>query len=161
MSSGIGALIQVTQLKSQFANEEALHGADKQRDLVAAQKGARERLRAFEDMVRDNDYSTGDKQNVERMLGEMNELAGSSVDTNTTSTGKFEDVEDGAQADRKAAIDGIRTRFEDTLEDLESQDKLGNFEIQDLMSRFNQAETLASSVLKKQDDTKNAVIGKV
>jgi hypothetical protein len=44
---------------------------------------------------------------------------------------------------------------------LEDTDKLGNFEIQDLMSRFNQAETLASSVQKKQDDTSNAVIGKV
>ncbi|MFK7943830.1 MAG: hypothetical protein AB8B85_13075 [Paracoccaceae bacterium] len=42
-----------------------------------------------------------------------------------------------------------------------SEDKLGNFEIQDLMSRFNQAETLASSVQKKTDDTSNVVIGKV
>ncbi|MEM7745911.1 MAG: hypothetical protein AAF409_19595 [Pseudomonadota bacterium] len=40
-------------------------------------------------------------------------------------------------------------------------DKLGNFEIQDLMSRFNQAETLASSVQKKDSDTKNAIIGKI
>lgn len=37
-SSGINALVQVTQLKSQFANEEALHGADKQRDLVKRQR---------------------------------------------------------------------------------------------------------------------------
>ncbi|MEM9046509.1 MAG: hypothetical protein AAGC81_17640 [Pseudomonadota bacterium] len=42
-----------------------------------------------------------------------------------------------------------------------SQDKLGNFEIQDLMSRFNQAESTASSVQKKTDDTANSVIGKV
>jgi hypothetical protein len=33
------------------------------------------------------------------------------------------------------------------IKDLESQDKLGNFEIQDLMARFNQSETLASSVV--------------
>jgi hypothetical protein len=32
---------------------------------------------------------------------------------------------------------------------LEAQDRLGNFEIQNLMSRYNQAETLASSVQKK------------
>lgn len=37
-ANGINALIQVTQLKSQNANEEALHGADKQRDLVSEQK---------------------------------------------------------------------------------------------------------------------------
>ena len=47
------------------------------------------------------------------------------------------------------------------LEDLDVEDKLGNLELQDLMARFNQAETLASSVIKKTDDTANAVIGKV
>ena len=47
------------------------------------------------------------------------------------------------------------------IKDLEAEDRLGNFEIQDLMSRFNQAETMASSVQKKQDDTANAVIGKI
>ena len=44
---------------------------------------------------------------------------------------------------------------------LEAQDRLGNFEIQRLMSSFNQAETLASSVQKKADDTASAVIGKI
>ena len=29
------------------------------------------------------------------------------------------------------------------------------------MSAYNQAETLASSVLKKRDDTANAIIGKI
>lgn len=37
----------------------------------------------------------------------------------------------------------------------------GSFEIQNLMARYNQSETLASSVQKKKDDTGNAVIGKV
>jgi bacteriocin-like protein len=44
---------------------------------------------------------------------------------------------------------------------LEGRDRLGNFEIQNLMSRYNQAETLASSVQKKADDTASAVIGKI
>jgi hypothetical protein len=38
---------------------------------------------------------------------------------------------------------------------------LTNFEIQALMSQYNQAETLASSVQKKQDDANNGVIGKI
>jgi hypothetical protein len=42
-----------------------------------------------------------------------------------------------------------------------ASDKMGNFEIQNLMSRFNQAEALASALLKKSDDTSNAVIGKI
>jgi len=44
---------------------------------------------------------------------------------------------------------------------LEARDRLGNFEIQNLMSRYNQAETLASSVQKKADDTASGVIGKI
>jgi predicted nucleic acid-binding Zn-ribbon protein len=46
------------------------------------------------------------------------------------------------------------------LKDLEAEDELDNFEIQDLMSQFNQAETLASNILKKRDDTANSIIGK-
>lgn len=41
------------------------------------------------------------------------------------------------------------------------EDGLGNFEIQDLMSQYNQAETLAANVAKKKDDSTNAVIGKI
>jgi hypothetical protein len=37
--------------------------------------------------------------------------------------------------------------------DLEVQDRMGNFEIQRVMSAFNQAETLASNMQKKSDDT--------
>jgi hypothetical protein len=36
---------------------------------------------------------------------------------------------------------------------VQSQDRLGNFEIQRLMSNYNQAETLSSNVQKKMDDT--------
>jgi hypothetical protein len=47
-----------------------------------------------------------------------------------------------------------------SLKELESRDELENFEIQDLMGQFNEAEALASKVLKKRDDTANSVIGK-
>jgi hypothetical protein len=39
--------------------------------------------------------------------------------------------------------------------------QLDNFQIQNLMSAFNQAETLASSVQKKQDDVASSTIGKI
>ena len=45
--------------------------------------------------------------------------------------------------------------------DLEAGDRMGNFEIQRLMSQYNQSEQLASSVQKKKDDTNNAIIGKI
>lgn len=59
------------------------------------------------------------------------------------------------------AVQSVREAARSTIASLEDQDKLGNFEIQDLMSRFNKAEALASSVQKKKDDTANAIIGKI
>jgi hypothetical protein len=59
------------------------------------------------------------------------------------------------------ALDALRQRLDQSSSGMDEQDKLGNFEIQDLMSDFNAAETLASSVQKKLDCTANAIIGKI
>lgn len=59
------------------------------------------------------------------------------------------------------AVDRLRAAFKDAIKDLESDDKMGNFEIQDLMSRFNQAQTLGSKVQKKKDDTEAYVISNI
>jgi hypothetical protein len=58
-------------------------------------------------------------------------------------------------------LERARKAFEDAMKDLESQDKLGNFEIQDLMSAYNQMETLASTVAKKLDDTINCILNRI
>ncbi len=61
-------------------------------------------------------------------------------------------------------ICGPRAQAEHVLsdyDDLESQEQLGNMEIQDLMSRYNQAEQLAGSTFKKKDDADNAIINKI
>lgn len=50
---------------------------------------------------------------------------------------------------------------EATLADLEAHDKLGNFEIQRLMSAFNQMETLASNVQKKRDETAQELLNNI
>lgn len=60
-----------------------------------------------------------------------------------------------------AFMDALRRKFEEANKDLENQDKLGNFEIQTLMSEFNQAESLSSSMKKKSDDQNSSVIGKI
>jgi hypothetical protein len=57
----------------------------------------------------------------------------------------------------RKSLDTLSTK----LKELESRKKLNNFEIQDLMSAYNQAERLASTVSKKRDDTASAVIGKI
>jgi len=58
-------------------------------------------------------------------------------------------------------LEAYAAEFGTRLKELEGQDKLGNFEIQDLMSQFNEAETLASSILKKRDDTACAILQKI
>jgi hypothetical protein len=58
-------------------------------------------------------------------------------------------------------ISNIRKSFAGKATELASQDRLGKLEIQGLMTRYNQAETLQSSVLKKDADTMNAVISKI
>lgn len=66
------------------------------------------------------------------------------------------------EADKTAdRIEELRKRFNAEMKDLESKDRLGNFEIQDLMSTFNQAETLSSNVAKKLSDSRKAVINKL
>jgi hypothetical protein len=47
------------------------------------------------------------------------------------------------------------------LDAVSGGDKLGNTQIQTLMSNYNEAQTLASSVQKKLHDTASAVIGKI
>ncbi|HYE18206.1 MAG TPA: hypothetical protein VEA69_07165 [Tepidisphaeraceae bacterium] len=49
--------------------------------------------------------------------------------------------------------DGVRARLGGRSKQLEGNDRIGNFAIQQLMSAFNQAETLSSNVQKKMDDT--------
>ena len=61
-------------------------------------------------------------------------------------------------------VDQLRKVLEtlsENLKELESKDKLQNFELQELMSLFNQAETLASNILKKRDDTADSIVNKV
>lgn len=60
--------------------------------------------------------------------------------------------------DPNSAISRLKNQL---AEANKSEDKLGNFEIQDLMSQYNQAEALASNISKKRDDTSNSVIGKI
>jgi len=55
----------------------------------------------------------------------------------------------------------MKLKLQSAMKDLESKDKLGNFEIQDLMSRYNQAETQSSSVQKMLYDTAQSVIRKI
>jgi hypothetical protein len=58
------------------------------------------------------------------------------------------------------SIDNVRNSLNDATKDRESDDHMGNFEIQGLMQESNQSQTLQSNVKKKQDDTNNGVIRK-
>jgi len=70
----------------------------------------------------------------------------------------FEKATTGINRDK---VNAIRKELENKTKDLEAAERMGNFEIQRLMSAYNQAETLSSSVLKKQADTQAALISKI
>jgi hypothetical protein len=57
-------------------------------------------------------------------------------------------------------VQNIKDSFENKDKDLQNQDKLGNFEIQGLMSDYNEANTLASNAVKSMDDAANDVLRK-
>lgn len=60
-------------------------------------------------------------------------------------------------------VDGYIATFRllPQLKELESRDRLDNFEIQDLMSSYNQAETLASKLLRGQNHVNTSIIGAI
>jgi hypothetical protein len=56
---------------------------------------------------------------------------------------------------------GVFDAINNSSQQLQSQDKLGNTKIQTLMSNYNEAQSLMSSVLKKSSDAQSAMIGKI
>ena len=55
-------------------------------------------------------------------------------------------------------IQKAKDNLGDNDKDLQSQDKLGNFQIQNLMSEFNESQQTISKVLKKEEETASNVI---
>lgn len=164
--SGIKSLIVLAQTKQQNANEAALEGADKQRALIKGMKDLRAQQRALDDKLLDKKITSGELDDIQDLLngaGLSSEGLGDiSMNANDAENGQHASLgAEGAAKENQDVADAVRNRFQDAIKDLEAQDKLGNFEVQDLMSTFNQAQTLASSVQKKLDDTESAVIGKV
>jgi hypothetical protein len=196
-ADGITRLNSVSTLKANEANQDALQGADKQRDLVNKQKQLRTQQNNFES-VKPNSNTGNPMLQQQLRLGLMpaNELKPQMLKLNSLLqdmnqsprdpasrkkhigpikaqlvqlqgisqrliTG-FDNVEKyGSTKGGKQDAEALKKKFEDMTKDLESKDKMDNFEIQSLMSDYNQAETLASSVQKKADDTNNSVIGKI
>lgn len=168
--NGITSLIALSQLKQVNANEAALDGADKQRDLIKEMKDLRAGQRALEDKLRDKTVTQDEYWQISALLQDHG-LDASNWDGEHDGMLGGHDAEhgqwaaklgaEGQQATNQDLADAVKQQFDDAIKDLEAQDKLGNFEIQDLMSTFNQAQTLASNVQKKRDDTENAVIGKI
>jgi len=163
-TDGISRLINVTQMKSANANDDAMAGADKQRELINKQKEVRGMQRRIDALAKDG-LTGAERAEIGRMLTQLDlshdVLAGfrPGTDANATAIAKS-DGDDNMKQNQKA-LDDTKAAFSDVLKALEGDDKLGSFEINDLMSNYNQAETLASSVRKKLDDTLAAQISKI
>ncbi|MEQ8275583.1 MAG: hypothetical protein RMA76_33575 [Deltaproteobacteria bacterium] len=168
MNNGINALIAVTQMKVHNSNDAAMSAADQQRDLVRKQQLVRAAQDKLNQLVSDGNYSTDDmNDNYQNFL--FLEDNGIDVGDTTATNGRFTKYNDGtidsagdnAQKQQSEVVDGLKQALEGAMKDLENQDRMGNFNIQRLMSQYNQSEQLSSSVQKKVDDTASAIIGKV
>lgn len=160
---GINMILTICETRSNDANEEALLKATSARKNIAEQKQLRQALRNFEEIARRDDTGDGASEISTEEGAEIRRLLFSS-------RLEYHDIDfrgDGAvgvtgdQQHNASELETVRGRLQDAIKDLEADDKIGNFEIQDLLSRSNQAETLKSSVRKKVDDTASAVIGNV
>jgi hypothetical protein len=58
-------------------------------------------------------------------------------------------------------LERVQKAFDDAVKDLEAQDKLRGFNIQTIISEFNQMDTLASNVRRKVNETISCVIHKI
>lgn len=68
---------------------------------------------------------------------------------------------DSALADNAAAVDRVRAGLKDAIKDLEARDKLDCFELQDTISALNQAQVLASGVLKELSMVRSDTIRRI
>jgi len=167
---GMSYLIAVTQMKANNSNDNALHGAEDQRALVKQQEMLRQRQGKFEEFTRDNNLTDDEYWAIGRMLKDEGLSTKGTVDGSWDGIlGYFDEGHAGEQHHwnapiggkpdneldnkNKGKIDAVRSEFDGKMKSLEAQDRMGNFEIQRLMSAFNQAETLSSNVQKKLDDT--------
>ena len=94
------------------------------------------------------------------------DLASTSTEQSSSSTdvalmSEFGGIDLSAIAQFERPLDVMEKAFDHwTPGSLEAGDKLGNFEIQTLMSDYNQAETLGDRVMEALGDTWSDIIGK-
>lgn len=174
-ADGINRLINVTQQKASNANDAALEGANKQKDLIADKKNLRGLQNTFETFVKDSSLSKSDtsmkyasEASISKPAVYLTKFANSAFETQ----GKYSAAslskniaEVSSNPTRyarglNAYIAAFKNSFEKSA-DASGKDKMGNSEIQALMSDLNEAQTLASSTKKKLDDQNSSAIGKI
>ena len=180
-NTGINALIKVSELKSQQAQTPAVpqHNAQQKLQLQRAHNMRSKLLKGLEPV---NEISPAMQKLGEKLreLGQLqrsqpknkkqlHRLARAAIAELSRLQNSARKAQKGFQSAEQqvpaaggaAAASKLQKQLHALRRDLEAQDKMGNFEIQRLMSQYNQSEQLASSVQKKKDDTSNAIIGKI
>ncbi len=168
---GMSRQIQATQMKSSEINSnerEERSEAIGRNTAATASVLDTERQEASDAMKSQQQQLAVGQQGIDTMLQELQAAQGdlkkpTDPDVQTTTTSNLLDVGSMSQPliTEQSEIDRIKDSFNGAVKDLEGKDKLGNFEINDLMSNYNQAETLASSVRQKLDKTQSDVIAKI
>mgnify|MGYP006921586368 CR=1 FL=1 len=180
-NSGINALTKVSELKAEQAQTPAvpqhsaqqklqlqrdrnmrnklLKGLEPVNEITPAMQKLGEQLRKLGQLQRSQPKNKKQLHRLARAaIAELSRLQNSARKAQKG----FQSAEQQVPAAGGAAAAGkLVKQLRALRRDLEAQDRMGNFEIQRLMSQYNQSEQLASSVQKKKDDTNNAIIGKI
>ena len=189
-AAGIAALQAVCAQKSDIANQDALAGANKQSKLVEKEEVINGQLDAAE-TAKDGTTLAYDSSStggtgylqlhnmLEADIGDgATGLGGALNDVNYNNSGLLgtfgtagdnstwtakvdstkQDQTGGANYDK---LNDIYTALNNYSQTLQAQDRLGNTQIQTLMSNYNESETTLSSVDKTAHDTATTVIGKM
>ncbi|MFO0727525.1 MAG: hypothetical protein U1E65_27355 [Myxococcota bacterium] len=165
-SVGIENLIAVAQMKSSLANDEALHGADKERDIIKQQRDIRAQQAAVADKFRDKIVTYQEQNQISQILRDAG------VSAPTTFQGNYQQNDaktawgqklgtEGAERQNQDTADAINKALDDKLKDLEDQSKLDSFAEQKLMADYSESQGLASSVLSKLAQAEKSTIDHV
>ena len=162
------ALNTLFQLKANCANAAAVDGAQVGQQLQKDIKVARDGLRLLDEKARqsaseDAPVITSQEQREIAALMTNNQLNGSEIWTlqSDPATGTLRLGGELTGRTNTNVIDTLRGRLEDRVSDLEAKDKIGNFELQDLMATLNQNHTLASTTLKELTNIRTDTIRRI
>jgi len=152
-SDGINRLNAISTLKANEANDEALKGADKQRNLTQSQKDLRDNL-TNTDRVRGFDT----QQNSSPPAGGLGSQEGANLKTRHDTVKNS--ISNVRRVSNKAELEQIEAQLKDIQRRLDGLSEMGaedQEQLKKMMDRMDKMEKKISNLMKKASDTANSI----